>query len=99
MLPAPRRGASKPAQAKPSKTKQNCLDLLGFIRPNRDFSMGYDGKNKKISSPFSSRPAYAGRRFDPASKKCIARTSGFHNQIAQKFRGLGIAARRRPSLR
>jgi hypothetical protein len=28
-------------QAKPSKTKQECLDFLGFIRPNQDFSMGY----------------------------------------------------------
>jgi hypothetical protein len=26
------------AQANPSK---KCLDLLGSIRPNRDFSMGY----------------------------------------------------------
>jgi hypothetical protein len=32
-------------QAKPNKTKQNSLDFLGFIRPNRDFSMGYDEKN------------------------------------------------------
>jgi hypothetical protein len=24
-----------------SKTKQKCLVLLGFIRPNQDFSMGY----------------------------------------------------------
>jgi hypothetical protein len=30
----------------PSKSKQKCLGLLGFIRPNRDFSMGYDEKNK-----------------------------------------------------
>jgi hypothetical protein len=34
-------------QANPNKTKQNCLDLFGFIRPNRDFSMGYARKNKK----------------------------------------------------
>ena len=33
---------TKQYQAPPNKTKQNCLDLLGFIRPNRDFSMGYD---------------------------------------------------------
>ena len=30
----------KQIQANPNKSKQNCLDLLGFIRPNRDFSMG-----------------------------------------------------------
>jgi hypothetical protein len=34
-------------QINPSKTKQNYLVLLGFIRPNRDFSMGYGEKNKK----------------------------------------------------
>jgi hypothetical protein len=38
------------SQANPNKTKQKSLDFLGFIRPNRDFSMGYDGKNKKIDS-------------------------------------------------
>jgi hypothetical protein len=27
------------------------LDLLGFIRPNPDFSMGYGQKNKKIFPP------------------------------------------------
>jgi hypothetical protein len=32
-------------QINPNKTKQNCLDLLGFIRPNRGFSMGY-GESK-----------------------------------------------------
>jgi hypothetical protein len=29
----------------PSKTKQNRLDLLGFIRPNQAFSKGY-GESK-----------------------------------------------------
>jgi hypothetical protein len=38
------------SQANPSKTKQNSLDFLGFIRPNRDLSMGYERKNKKIDS-------------------------------------------------
>jgi hypothetical protein len=33
--------AAKPGQTIPSKTKQNGLDLFGFIRPIRDFSMGY----------------------------------------------------------
>jgi hypothetical protein len=28
-------------QTIPSKTKQKSLDFLGFIRPNRGFSMGY----------------------------------------------------------
>ena len=30
-------------QAKPSQTKENGLDFLGFLRPNRDFSTGYGG--------------------------------------------------------
>src|SRR5271157_4000365 len=33
---------SKQDQAKESKSKQNCLNLLAFIFPNPDFSMGYD---------------------------------------------------------
>jgi hypothetical protein len=32
-------------QIDPNKTKQKYLDLLGFIRPNRGFSMGY-GESK-----------------------------------------------------
>jgi hypothetical protein len=36
-----RRRRAKQIQAKPNKFKQKGLDLLGFIRPNRDFSMGY----------------------------------------------------------
>jgi hypothetical protein len=45
--PGKRNLTAKSIQAKPNKTKQNCLDLLGFIRQNRDFSMGYEEKNKK----------------------------------------------------
>jgi hypothetical protein len=37
--------SSKHDQARPNKTKQKALDLLGFLRPNRDFSMGY-GQSK-----------------------------------------------------
>jgi hypothetical protein len=36
---------SKQIQAEPNKTKQNSLDLFGFIPPNWDFSMGY-GESK-----------------------------------------------------
>jgi hypothetical protein len=36
---------AKQIQAKPNKSKQKGLDSLGFIRPNRDFSMGY-GQSK-----------------------------------------------------
>ena len=38
------RSGAKLIQTKPRKTKQiqeKCLDLLGLIRPNRDFSTGY----------------------------------------------------------
>jgi hypothetical protein len=34
-------------QINPNKTKQKSLDFLGFIRPNRGFSKGYEQKNKK----------------------------------------------------
>jgi hypothetical protein len=47
----------------PSESKQNqakilgfpwiSLDFLGFIRPNRDFSKGYEQKNKKKSTRVS----------------------------------------------
>jgi hypothetical protein len=33
---------AKQNQAQPNKSKQKRLDLFGFIRPNRDISMGYD---------------------------------------------------------
>jgi hypothetical protein len=36
---------SKFIQAKPNKTKQKSLDLLGFLWSNRGFSMGY-GESK-----------------------------------------------------
>jgi hypothetical protein len=43
------------------------LDLLGFIRPIRDLSMGYGEKNKKIpaSLPFAAGDP-ARRGFDPS---------------------------------
>jgi hypothetical protein len=34
-------------QINPSKTQQKFLDLLGLIRPNRDFSKGCGQKNNK----------------------------------------------------
>jgi hypothetical protein len=37
-------------QTNPNKTKQKSLDFLGFVRPNRDFSKGYERKIKKIDS-------------------------------------------------
>jgi hypothetical protein len=78
------------SQANPNKTKQNCLDFLGFIRPNRDFSMGYGQKNTKKStrvsscvqnvsgtpSPFS-RCARQGRGLHPVNMKIIAIISEF----------------------
>jgi hypothetical protein len=38
-------------QGKPNKTKENCLDFVGFLWPIRGFSMGYEGKNKKNFLP------------------------------------------------
>jgi hypothetical protein len=46
----PPRGFNQSAnsfQTNPNKTKQFSLDFLGFIRPIRGFSMGYEQKNKK----------------------------------------------------
>jgi hypothetical protein len=41
----PRYGsAAKSFRARPRKTKQKCIDLLGLIRPIRDFSFGCGGK-------------------------------------------------------
>ena len=37
--------SSKQNQTNPNKNAWIRLDLLGFIRPNRDFSMGYSRKN------------------------------------------------------
>jgi hypothetical protein len=45
---ARRPNLTKPVQARPNKSKQKRLDLFGFIRPNRDFSMGYDDSKQKI---------------------------------------------------
>jgi hypothetical protein len=44
------------SQAQPNKTKRNCLDLLGFIRPNRDFSKGYGESKRKNYLP--ARPRF-----------------------------------------
>jgi hypothetical protein len=44
-----------PIQVNPNKTKQNCLDFLGFIRPNCDLSVGYAQKSKKIRFRLNSR--------------------------------------------
>ena len=56
-------------QANPNKTKQNCLDFLGFIRPNWDLSVGYAKKNKKICSRLhSSRGLCAKASFAPAHR-------------------------------
>jgi hypothetical protein len=73
-------------QAGPSKTKQDCLDLLGFIRPNRDFSAGYGEKSKKIPislRPATGRPQAAGsiRRLG----KRIALISDFRKEIVRQY--------------
>jgi hypothetical protein len=61
------------------------LDLLGFIRPNRDFSVGYGGKNKKIS-PSSSPPDVPARGgVDPeADTHILARILIFTKKMHQK---------------
>jgi hypothetical protein len=39
-------------QDNPNKNKEKSLDFLGFVWPNRGFSMGYKEKNKKNPLPF-----------------------------------------------
>jgi hypothetical protein len=82
-------------QANPNKSKQKSLDFLGFIRPNRDFSMGYEQKNKKIDSRLRlcakrlrSIPtsllfplAPTARLSDSGTGKSIAHLSGFRKKI------------------
>jgi hypothetical protein len=53
---------SKQDQRKPRKTKKKSLDLLGFLRRNRDFSTGYAARREIIigepdGSPLASPPA------------------------------------------
>jgi hypothetical protein len=79
---ARRPNSAKQNQARPNKSKQYCLDLLGFISPNRDFSTSYGEKNKKnpLSFPFAAgRLAPPG--FDAASRKLIAWILLFAKQL------------------
>jgi hypothetical protein len=64
-------------QANPNKTKQKSLDFLGFIRPNRDFSMGYEQKNKK------NRLAY----------QVVCKTSQAHLSLVSPSAGARLARR------
>jgi hypothetical protein len=50
---------------KTNKSKQKSLDLLGFLWPNRDFSKGYTGKNKKIPFRLSSPAGLWTKRVKP----------------------------------
>ena len=43
-------------QANPNESKEKSLDLFGFLWPNRAFSKGYRGKNKKVWLRLNSRP-------------------------------------------
>jgi hypothetical protein len=51
------------------------LDFLGFIRPNRDFSMGCEQKNKKIDS----RLKLCAKRLNP----CLARAQSHFSEALQ----------------
>jgi hypothetical protein len=76
------------------------LDLLGFIRPNRDFSKGYEQKNKKnrlasqvvhktshaLLSFVSSMRAASGRGSYPVNKKIISIISEFVKQMQGAWR-------------
>jgi hypothetical protein len=65
-------------QINPNKTKQKSLDSLGLIHQNRDFSMGYGQKIKKIDSRLR---LYAKRlrSFKPLPSKAAGQGAhGFH---------------------
>jgi hypothetical protein len=73
--------AANARQTWPNKTKQNCLDLLGFIRPNRDFSKDYDGKIKKIPLSFRFASRLARRWLDPTRGKRYSTDSDFRKKL------------------
>jgi hypothetical protein len=54
----------KQIQDNPSKTKEKGLDFLEFLWWNWDFSMGYEGKNKKILPGLNSRRRLCARRLN-----------------------------------
>jgi hypothetical protein len=99
---------AKSIQINPSKTKQKSLDFLGFIRPNRDFSMGYARKNKKIRLASQVVVQGVSRAFRLSFSSTLggaARQSGeqknhnacfwfWQENVAEDFPGLRIAARR-----
>ena len=51
--PAHARDTAKSIQGKPNKTKEKSLFFLGFLLPNRAFSMGYGKSKEKNFSPFA----------------------------------------------
>jgi hypothetical protein len=58
------------------------LDLLDFIRPNPDFSMGYGEKNKKIPVFSVRRQAACTPRASPARGRRYSTGSDFRKEIA-----------------
>jgi hypothetical protein len=64
------------------------LDLLGFIRPNPDFSTGYGEKTKQ--SPTLPLPS---RGFEPAIGLKYNTTSDFRKEFSPKNREVLIAVR------
>jgi hypothetical protein len=60
------------------------LDFLGFIRPNRDFSMGYGEKNKKNSRLLSPPPGAFKTRVRSGEREGNT-DSDFRKEIAPAF--------------
>jgi hypothetical protein len=62
------------------------VDLLGFIRPNQDFSMGYSEKNKKNPVSFRLGSGRLARRgFDPSSRQMYNTSSDFRKEMHGEF--------------
>jgi len=68
------------------------LDLLGFIRPNPDFSTSYAEKNEKNRQPFLlADVGLPSRGFDPAIGSKYNTTSDFRKEFSPKNREVLIA--------
>jgi hypothetical protein len=63
------------------------LDLLGFIRPNRDFSTSCKGKIKKADS----RLSLLCKMSQPNSNLCVAAAAGGARIIKKHSSGFGFS--------
>ena len=63
-------------QTNPNKNKENSLDFVGFLSPNRGFSKGYRRKNKKNRLVLNSPSGLCAKRFRSAFLRLFAGVAG-----------------------